>query len=154
MTRFRVILVLLFILGGAQSQSGYWWMGQDGSFGSSSDNVETVNEDNNSAAGYGYGPPASSNNQPVDLQGDASELLINNDINERDSGYISPFSDLPATECSIGWKCVSELFCDETATMVQTRVNLTPEQKRRRGQLIVSIYQLHTLRNKCNRIAI
>merc|ERR1719297_602342 len=143
MTRFRITLVLVLLLGGAQAQSGYWWMGQDGSFGSTNDNIEQVNIDkvNSRAAGYGYGPPAASNNQPADLQEEASEISINNDIRESDTGYISPSFELPATECAIGWKCVSELFCDESATMVQTRVDLTPEQKRRRGQLIPCMNQ-------------
>merc|ERR1719410_3221346 len=143
MTRFRITLVLVLLLGGAQAQSGYWWMGQDGSFGSANDNIEQVNIDkvNNRAAGYGYGPPAASNNQPTDLQEEASEISINNDIRESDTGYISPPFELPATECAIGWKCVSELFCDESATMVQTRVELSPEQKRRRGQLIPCMNQ-------------
>merc|ERR1719297_464722 len=143
MTRFRVTLVLVLLLGGAQAQSGYWWMGQDGSFGSTNGNIEQVNIDkvNNRAAGYGYGPPAVSNNQPTDLQEEASEISINNDIRESDTGYIAPPFELPATECAIGWKCVSELFCDESATMVQTRVELTQEQKRRRGQLIPCMNQ-------------
>ena len=46
--------------------------------------------------------------------------------------------ELPATECAVGWKCVNEIFCDETGTMVAFRVELTQQQKRSRGQLIVS----------------
>ena len=46
--------------------------------------------------------------------------------------------ELPATECAVGWKCVNEIFCDETGTMVAFRVELTQQQKRNRGQLIVS----------------
>ena len=42
------------------------------------------------------------------------------------------------TECPAGTKCVSDHFCDENALMVFTRVDLTPEQKKRRGDLIVS----------------
>ena len=42
------------------------------------------------------------------------------------------------TECPAGTKCVSDHFCDENAIMVFTRVDLTPEQKKRRGDLIVS----------------
>merc|ERR1719410_2366691 len=103
MTRFRITLVLVLLLGGAEAQSGYWWMGQDGSFGSTNDNIAEVNNDkvNNRAAGYGYGPPAASNNQPADLEEvEEEEILINNDINERYSGNVSPSSDLPATECA------------------------------------------------------
>ena len=37
----------------------------------------------------------------------------------------------------MGWKCVNEIFCDETGTMVAFRVELTQQQKRNRGQLIV-----------------
>ena len=47
--------------------------------------------------------------------------------------------ELPATECAVGWKCVNEIFCDETGTMVAFRVELTQQQKRNRGQLIVSL---------------
>merc|ERR1719297_765845 len=102
MTRFRVTLVLVLLLGGAQAQSGYWWMGQDGSFGSTNGNIEQVNIDkvNSRAAGYGYRPPAASNNQPTDLQEEASEILINNDLRESDTGYISPSFELPPPSAS------------------------------------------------------
>ena len=43
------------------------------------------------------------------------------------------------TECPVGWKCVAELFCDVTATMVPQRVSLTKAQLAIRGDLIVSI---------------
>lgn len=42
------------------------------------------------------------------------------------------------TECPAGTKCVSDHFCDENAIMVFTRVDLTPQQKKRRGDLPVS----------------
>jgi len=44
-------------------------------------------------------------------------------------------ASLPQTQCSQGWKCVSELFCDVTATMVPFRVELTAEERNRRGDL-------------------
>eukprot|EP00092_Neocalanus_flemingeri_P004254 GFUD01004574.1.p1 GENE.GFUD01004574.1~~GFUD01004574.1.p1 ORF type:complete len:722 (-),score=194.10 GFUD01004574.1:66-2147(-) len=43
---------------------------------------------------------------------------------------------MAVTECSEGWKCVSDLFCDATSTMVQFRVELTQEERMRRGKLI------------------
>lgn len=46
--------------------------------------------------------------------------------------------DLPVTECPVGWKCVSELFCDASATMVSQRVQLSKAQIAIRGNLIVS----------------
>merc|ERR1712106_483924 len=44
-------------------------------------------------------------------------------------------NQLPETQCSEGWKCVSDLFCDASATMVQFRVELTQVERSRRGQL-------------------
>merc|ERR1711892_982624 len=44
-------------------------------------------------------------------------------------------NQLPETQCSQGWKCVSDLFCDASATMVQFRVELTQAERSRRGQL-------------------
>eukprot|EP00092_Neocalanus_flemingeri_P004256 GFUD01004576.1.p1 GENE.GFUD01004576.1~~GFUD01004576.1.p1 ORF type:complete len:537 (+),score=133.61 GFUD01004576.1:85-1611(+) len=48
----------------------------------------------------------------------------------------SEILQLPVTECSEGWKCVSDMFCDATSTMVQFRVELTQEERSRRGKLI------------------
>ena len=45
---------------------------------------------------------------------------------------------LPETQCQEGWKCVSDLFCDATATMVPFRVELTQAERRKRGKLTVS----------------
>merc|ERR1711892_428096 len=44
-------------------------------------------------------------------------------------------NQLPETQCSEGWKCVSDLFCDASATMAQFRVELTQAERSRRGQL-------------------
>merc|ERR1711936_42321 len=49
---------------------------------------------------------------------------------------------LPETQCSEGWKCVSELFCDVTATMVQFRVELTAEERNKRGELTPCMNQV------------
>merc|ERR1711902_107965 len=68
----------------------------------------------------------------------AQAPVISNDINERNSNY---GVELPATECAVGWKCVNEIFCDETGTMVAFRVELTQQQKRSRGQLIPCMNQ-------------
>jgi len=48
----------------------------------------------------------------------------------------APSPGLPITECPATMKCVSELFCDASATMSFTRVELTAEEWRRRGSLI------------------
>merc|ERR1719481_687997 len=39
-------------------------------------------------------------------------------------------------------KCVSNLFCDKTGTMVFSRVELTAEEKRQRGNLIPCMNQV------------
>ena len=44
------------------------------------------------------------------------------------------------TECPAGTKCVQDFFCNENAVMVNYRVNLTPAQKQKRGDLIVNIF--------------
>jgi len=90
-------------------------------------------------AGYGnsyYGNQASKGQETEKQQAQAS--VISNDINERNSNY---GVELPATECAVGWKCVNEIFCDETGTMVAFRVELTQQQKRSRGQLIPCMNQ-------------
>ena len=62
-------------------------------------------------------------------------------IFQQDSGNVP----LPETQCSEGYKCVSDLFCDATGTMVQFRVELTQEERRRRGKLTVSKKTLSTV---------
>jgi len=57
----------------------------------------------------------------------SSAVSIPNEIEEA--------AKLPITECSDGWKCVNELFCDATSTMVPFRVELTAQEKERRGKL-------------------
>jgi len=52
-------------------------------------------------------------------------------IFQQDSGNFQ----LPETQCSAGYKCVSDLFCDATGTMVQFRVELTQAERRNRGKL-------------------
>merc|ERR1719500_2561738 len=91
------------------------------------------------ADGYGnsyYGNQASQSQETEKQQAQAS--VLSNDINERNSNY---GVELPATECAVGWKCVNEIFCDETGTMVAFRVELTQQQKRNRGQLIPCMNQ-------------
>merc|ERR1712078_456921 len=169
----RVTIIQSLVIQVTWAQSGYWWMGQSGSFGGS-ENLES-----GGAGGYA-GVPAADNvvenveafqrpeklqlQQPQDIPsqvaggygsygnsyGDqdfesqetfvqqAQASVISNDINERNSNY---GVELPATECAVGWKCVNEIFCDETGTMVAFRVELTQQQKRNRGQLIPCMSQ-------------
>lgn len=55
------------------------------------------------------------------------------------------------TECPVGWKCVAELFCDVTATMVPQRVSLTKAQLAIRGDLIQCMNQATGQFNVCCR---
>merc|ERR1711862_111208 len=168
----RVTIIQSLVIQVTWAQSGYWWMGQSGSFGgsenlesgaggyagvSSSDNVVATVEafqkpeklqlqqpqdiPSQAAGGYtGYGN--SYGDQDFESQEtsvkQAQASVISNDINERNSNY---GVELPATECAVGWKCVNEIFCDETGTMVAFRVELTQQQKRNRGQLIPCMNQ-------------
>ena len=75
-------------------------------------------------------PPAY--NDPLASSGSSP---TSSSIFQQDSGNFQ----LPETQCSEGWKCVSDLFCDATGTMVQFRVELTQEERRRRGKLTVSV---------------
>ena len=52
--------------------------------------------------------------------------------------FFSVGSNSVQTECPAGTKCVDDYFCDENAIMVNYRVDLTPAQKRNRGNLLVS----------------
>merc|ERR1711874_824664 len=116
--RTNTLLTLLSLLSLLATVSahpgGYWWMGQDGAFGSQSNNNQIVdNSPSPSPAlelvpGGGY---YGSSNQPTE------------DFSSSSSSAGS-LEDLPVTECPVGWKCVSELFCDATATMVSQRVQL------------------------------
>merc|ERR1711862_123696 len=168
----RVTIIQSLVIQVTWAQSGYWWMGQSGSFGgsenlesgaggyagvSSSDNVvENVeafqkpeklqlqqDQDTPSQASGGYGSYGNSYGDQ-DFKSEETSVkqvqasVISNDINERNSNY---GVELPATECAVGWKCVNEIFCDETGTMVAFRVELTQQQKRNRGQLIPCMNQ-------------
>merc|ERR1711988_1206376 len=166
----RVTIIQSLVIQVTWAQSGYWWMGQSGSFGgsenlesrageyagvSSADNVvenveafqkpeklqlQQPQDTPSQAAGYGnsyYGNQVSESEE-ADEQQQAQAPVISNDINERNSNY---GVELPATECAVGWKCVNEIFCDETGTMVAFRVELTQQQKRNRGQLIPCMNQ-------------
>merc|ERR1712064_133112 len=103
--------------------SAYWWMGESGSFGGGGN-------DN----GVGYGQQSQSQPQKIHNQPNvphnsggsgSNNFISNNNINNNpNSGY-----DLPSTECAVGYKCVSELFCDQTGTMVSYRVDLTVQQQ-------------------------
>jgi len=155
----------LLVLQVTWAQSGYWWMGQSGSFGgtenlesgtggyagvSSADNVvendqrpEKLQKPQPSGgySGGGYGNSVD-NTVPESTETDLQQALaslVNNVINERNSNYGA--DELPTTECAVGWKCVNEIFCDETGTMVAFRVELTQQQKRNRGQLIPCMNQ-------------
>merc|ERR1712176_1433873 len=169
----RVTILQSLVIQVTWAQSGYWWMGQSGSFGgsenleshgaggyagvSSADNVvetveafqkpeklqlqqaqDTPSQATGGYAGYGnsYGDQDFESQETSVQQAQAS--VISNDINERNSNY---GVELPATECAVGWKCVNEIFCDETGTMVAFRVELTQQQKRNRGQLIPCMNQ-------------
>merc|ERR1712064_164314 len=115
--------------------SAYWWMGESGSFGGGGN-------DN----GVGYGQQSQSQPQKIHNQPNvphnsggsgSNNFISNNNINNNpNSGY-----DLPSTECAVGYKCVSELFCDQTGTMVSYRVDLTDQQKKQRGQLVPCMNQ-------------
>merc|ERR1711884_57239 len=160
-SRMAAPAVLLLSLGAVRSlpqPQGYWWMGNSGSFGDVADGDipaedYSVDDDYNSNAngGYasaGYGPPARppviSSEAPAraangDPAGDVSSLgQLSNDINERNTNFAE---FLPVTECAIGWKCVNELFCDESGSMVAFRVDLTPKQKKKRGTLVPCMNQ-------------
>merc|ERR1719336_3828235 len=148
-----VLLLTLGAVHGLPQPQGYWWMGNSGSFGDVADgDIPTedysVDDDYNSNASGGYGPPGRppviSSEEPAravngDPAGDVSSLgQLSNDINERNTNFAE---FLPATECAIGWKCVNELFCDESGSMVAFRVDLTPKQKKKRGALVPCMNQ-------------
>merc|ERR1719410_2169900 len=112
--------------------SAYWWMGESGSFGGGG---------NDNGVGYGQqtqSQPQQIHNQPNVPHNSAgsNNVITSNNINAPNSGY-----ELPATECAVGFKCVSEMFCDQTGTMVEYRVDLTQQQKKQRGQLVPCMSQ-------------
>merc|ERR1739848_683709 len=137
------LLSLLSLLATVTSHpGGYWWMGQDGAFGSQTNNNKIVDispspspSGNDAGVGY-YGnnnqptEDFSSSSSPVEYEEDLAPSPSLPEVSEDVGG------DLPVTECPVGWKCVSELFCDATATMVSQRVQLSKAQIAIRGNLI------------------
>merc|ERR1712198_797819 len=85
-----------------------------------------------------HSQPQQIHNQPNVPHNSAgsNNVITSNNINAPNSGY-----ELPATECAVGFKCVSEMFCDQTGTMVEYRVDLTQQQKKQRGQLVPCMNQ-------------
>merc|ERR1711953_623965 len=141
----NTLLSLLSILATVTSiPGGYWWMGKEGAFGSQPNNkispslspspAPQISGGDAGGGGGGYygndyGNDYGNNNQPTeDFSASSSPSLP---VVSPDSG-----EDLPVTECPVGWKCVSELFCDATATMVSQRVQLSKAQVAIRGNLI------------------
>jgi len=137
------LLSLLSLLATVTSHpGGYWWMGQDGAFGSQTNNNKIVDispspspSGNDAGVGY-YGnnnqptEDFSSSSSPVEYEEDLAPSPSLPEVSDEAGG------DLPVTECPVGWKCVSELFCDATATMVSQRVQLSKAQIAIRGNLI------------------
>merc|ERR1711963_784365 len=135
-TRYQVTLVPLVTMclmtPMVSAGSAYWWMGESGSFGGGG---------NDNGVGYGqqtHSQPQQIHNQPNVPHNSAgsNNVITSNNINAPNSGY-----ELPATECAVGFKCVSEMFCDQTGTMVEYRVDLTQQQKKQRGQLVPCMNQ-------------
>merc|ERR1711953_294914 len=148
----NTLLSLLSILATVTSiPGGYWWMGKEGAFGSQPNNkispslspspAPQISGGDAGGGGGGYygndyGNDYGNNNQPTeDLSASSSPVELapspSLPVVSQDSG-----EDLPVTECPVGWKCVSELFCDATATMVSQRVQLSKAQIAIRGNLI------------------
>ena len=67
-----------------------------------------------------------------------SPTIFSSQSSPESSKVDSITSSLPITECPATMKCVREDFCDAKGVMVPFRVNLTEQEKRRRGTLIVS----------------
>merc|ERR1711902_309501 len=119
---------------------GYWWMEQDGAFGSQSNNNQIVDNSPSPALELvpGGGYYGSSNQPPEDFSSSSSSAGSLEDLTPSPSlpvVFEEP-EDLPVTECPVGWKCVSDLFCDATATMVSQRVQLSKAQIAIRGNPI------------------
>jgi len=146
--RTNTLLTLLSLLSLLATVSahpgGYWWMGQDGAFGSQSNNNQIVDNSPSPSPALelvpGGGYYGSSNQPTEDFSSSSSSAGSLEDLTPSPSlpvVFEEP-EDLPVTECPVGWKCVSELFCDATATMVSQRVQLSKAQIAIRGNLIVS----------------
>merc|ERR1711874_822015 len=139
------LLSLLSLLATVSAHpGGYWWMGQDGAFGSQSNNNQIVDNSPSPSPSPalellpGGGYYGSSNQHTEDFSSSSSSAGSLEDLTPSPSlpvVFEEP-EDLPVTECPVGWKCVSELFCDATATMVSQRVQLSKAQVAIRGNLI------------------
>merc|ERR1712038_1516646 len=141
--RTNTLLSLLSLLATVSAHpGGYWWMGQDGAFGSQSNNNQIVDNSPSPSPALellpGGGYYGSSNQPTEDFSSSSSSAGSLEDLTPSPSlpvVFEEP-EDLPVTECPVGWKCVSELFCDATATMVSQRVQLSKAQIAIRGNLI------------------
>merc|ERR1712165_26280 len=143
--RTNTLISLLSLLATVSAHpGGYWWMGQDGAFGSQSNNNQIVDNSPSPSPSQalelvpGGGYYGSSNQPTEDFSSSSSSAGALEDLTPSPSlpvVFEEP-EDLPVTECPVGWKCVSELFCDATATMVSQRVQLSKAQIAIRGNLI------------------
>merc|ERR1711936_1400720 len=134
-------LLTLLTLSVSAHPGGYWWMGRDGAFDGPTNNIQPGNNSppqqiSQSAGGY-YGK------QPAPRPSPSPQISLGQKLPEPE--------ELPVTECPVGWKCVAELFCDVTATMVPQRVSLTKAQLAIRGDLIQCMNQATGQFNVCCR---
>ena len=53
------------------------------------------------------------------------------------SAQARAFQDLPQTECPSQMECVKDQFCDKSGSISPVRVQLTKQEKTKRGELIV-----------------
>merc|ERR1719510_860203 len=123
------ITLLSFLSLVTSHPGGYWWMGQEGAFQSQTNNKISDNSPSPSLQ-----IPAGTDEGGTGYYGSSTDY----DEDLSPSPPAGSEADLPVTECPLGWKCVSELFCDATATMVPQRVQLSKAEIARRGDLIVS----------------
>merc|ERR1711953_1391846 len=146
----NTLLSLLPLLAAVTSHpGGYWWMGKEGAFGSNNKISSSLSPSpplqtsvGDAAAGGYYGNDYGNNNQPTeDFSASSSPVDYVENLAPSPSLPVPVVSqetgdDLPVTECPVGWKCVSEVFCDATATMGSQRVQLSKAQIAIRENLI------------------
>eukprot|EP00095_Tigriopus_kingsejongensis_P008243 maker-scaffold230_size244653-snap-gene-0.16 protein:Tk08243 transcript:maker-scaffold230_size244653-snap-gene-0.16-mRNA-1 annotation:"serine proteinase stubble-like" len=153
----RLLLVSVALLASAQAGNNkYWWMNKDvfgGSNGGGSSGGSSASggagccggHDSNQGQGQNnYQPQQSSSGSSYQPQqqspGQSSNNHNNNNNNNNNNPGFGGNSNVQ-TECPAGTKCVGDFFCDENAIMVNYRVDLSPAQKRNRGNLLPCMNQ-------------
>eukprot|EP00090_Calanus_glacialis_P025896 TRINITY_DN40626_c0_g1_i8.p1 TRINITY_DN40626_c0_g1~~TRINITY_DN40626_c0_g1_i8.p1 ORF type:complete len:344 (-),score=89.29 TRINITY_DN40626_c0_g1_i8:29-1060(-) len=167
-----VTLLFLVCVHSAKGQGDFWWLGTQAFGGQAGNNgVERVkNDDQGSKAttqcaeGLSCVPKSLCSSSSIPgIQERVSNLLPcrpGHVCCSTEAQSVStppstipaqaiPFQDLPQTECPSQMECVKDQFCDKSGSISPVRVQLTKQDKAKRGELIPCINAATSLFEVC-----